>query len=161
MFPYNPHHRKFRFIHIWLLFFILYSLSIKLLNNFSFRSPLNPFCPSERNLRELRICVVFSENCASSGWCLDELWEILECKKHIENIVDPIFYNVERSDVRHQRGSFADNFASYEQISDLKIEGQKKFKDGDLHYLKLQIYQRILYKLMLTGTIIMTHDSST
>ncbi|ONI06691.1 hypothetical protein PRUPE_5G074700 [Prunus persica] len=50
--------------------------------------------------------VVFSENYASSKWCLDELACILDCKESKRQIVLPIFYKVDPSDVRNQRGSF-------------------------------------------------------
>ena len=49
---------------------------------------------------------IFSENYASSNWCLEELVKILECKEKYEQIVIPVFYKVEPSDVRHQRGSY-------------------------------------------------------
>ncbi|XP_017242520.1 disease resistance protein RUN1-like [Daucus carota subsp. sativus] len=51
--------------------------------------------------------VVISENYARSPWCLNELVEILSCKK-TENQVVPVFYYVDPSDVRHQKGSFGD-----------------------------------------------------
>ena len=50
--------------------------------------------------------VVFSENYASSIWCLEELVKILDCKNTMEQTVLPIFYNVDPSDVREQKGSF-------------------------------------------------------
>ncbi|CAN6684399.1 unnamed protein product [Malus baccata var. baccata] len=50
--------------------------------------------------------IVFSENYASSTWCLDELVKILECRKLNQQIVWPLFYKVNPSDVRHQRGKF-------------------------------------------------------
>ena len=50
--------------------------------------------------------IVFSENYASSSWCLDELVQILECKEKKKQIVIPIFYRVDPSDVRKQKGSY-------------------------------------------------------
>ncbi|KAF5469701.1 hypothetical protein F2P56_013750 [Juglans regia] len=50
--------------------------------------------------------IVLSKNYASSTWCLDELVKILECKKSKQQIVLPVFYHVDLSDVRHQRKSF-------------------------------------------------------
>nr|XP_017242279.1 PREDICTED: TMV resistance protein N-like isoform X1 [Daucus carota subsp. sativus] len=49
--------------------------------------------------------IVLSENYASSRWCLDELAEILSCKRTEKQVV-PVFYYVDPSDVRHQKGSF-------------------------------------------------------
>ncbi|XP_065618527.1 disease resistance protein RPV1 [Quercus suber] len=46
--------------------------------------------------------IVFSKNYASSSWCLDELAKIIECTK----IVLPIFYQVDPSEVRKQKGDF-------------------------------------------------------
>ncbi|GFY80677.1 disease resistance protein (TIR-NBS-LRR class) family [Actinidia rufa] len=50
--------------------------------------------------------VVFSANYSGSRWCLEELAEILECRKRLQQLVLPIFYGVDPSDVRKQRGSF-------------------------------------------------------
>ena len=49
--------------------------------------------------------IILSENYASSRWCLDELAEILSCKRTEKEVV-PVFYYVDPSDVRHQKGSF-------------------------------------------------------
>ena len=49
--------------------------------------------------------VVFSENYASSSWCLDELVKILECRNN-EQLVLPIFYKVDPSEIRKQKGKF-------------------------------------------------------
>ncbi|GFY80651.1 disease resistance protein (TIR-NBS-LRR class) family [Actinidia rufa] len=58
-------------------------------------------------IRESRISVVvFSVNYSGSRWCLEELTEILECRKRLRQLVLPIFYGVDPSDVRKQRGSF-------------------------------------------------------
>ena len=59
--------------------------------------------------------IVFSEGYASSRWCLDELVKILECKKYYAQIVIPVFYRVDPSDVRNQTGSFGDSFSKLEE----------------------------------------------
>ncbi|KFK41712.1 hypothetical protein AALP_AA2G163700 [Arabis alpina] len=50
--------------------------------------------------------LVISKNYASSTWCLDELQMIMELHKKKQLIAVPIFYNVDPSDVRHQKGTF-------------------------------------------------------
>ncbi|CAJ2668602.1 unnamed protein product [Trifolium pratense] len=59
--------------------------------------------------------VVFSKNYASSKWCLNELVKILECKKDQGQIVIPVFYEVDPSDVGNQRGSYGQAFEKHEQ----------------------------------------------
>nr|XP_017225575.1 PREDICTED: TMV resistance protein N-like [Daucus carota subsp. sativus] len=49
--------------------------------------------------------LVISTNYADSSWCLDELVEILSCKR-TKNQVIPVFYHVNPSDLRHHKGSF-------------------------------------------------------
>ncbi|KAL8128260.1 hypothetical protein AgCh_015002 [Apium graveolens] len=56
--------------------------------------------------------VVLSENYASSRWCLDELVEILACKRTNGLLVIPVFLYVDPSDVRHQRKSFGKGLES-------------------------------------------------
>ncbi|KAM3201438.1 hypothetical protein P3L10_033801 [Capsicum annuum] len=55
--------------------------------------------------------VVFSKNFATSKWCLNELVKIMECNKE-ENgqTAIPIFYDVDQSHVRNQRGDFEKAF---------------------------------------------------
>ncbi|PNY05216.1 disease resistance protein (TIR-NBS-LRR class) [Trifolium pratense] len=46
--------------------------------------------------------IVFSINYADSRWCLDELVKIMKCHRTIGQVVCPIFYDVDPSEVRHQ-----------------------------------------------------------
>ena len=58
--------------------------------------------------------IILSENYASSRWCLDELNHILRCKEGNKQIIVPVFYDVDPSDVRKQTGSYASAFAAHE-----------------------------------------------
>ncbi|KAG5100637.1 hypothetical protein JHK82_045689 [Glycine max] len=58
--------------------------------------------------------IIFSQNYASSRWCLLELVKIVECRKRDGQIVVPVFYKVDPSDVRHQKGTYGDAFAKHE-----------------------------------------------
>ncbi|KAK2993646.1 hypothetical protein RJ640_019286 [Escallonia rubra] len=59
--------------------------------------------------------VVFSENYASSKWCLDELVMIMECRRTSNHVVIAVFYHVDPSDVRHQKESFKKALDRHEQ----------------------------------------------
>ncbi|XP_030926116.1 TMV resistance protein N-like isoform X2 [Quercus lobata] len=59
--------------------------------------------------------VILSENYASSTWCLDELANIIHCKKEMEMIVLPIFHHVDPLNVRKQMGTFAQAFVKHEE----------------------------------------------
>ncbi|XP_059307261.1 TMV resistance protein N-like [Lycium ferocissimum] len=73
--------------------------------------------------------VVFSKDYATSRWCLEELVRIMECnKKKNGQRVMPVFYNVDPSHVRHQRGSFAEAFAKHESNYKDDVEGMQKVK---------------------------------
>ncbi|XP_056161985.1 disease resistance protein RPV1-like [Syzygium oleosum] len=50
---------------------------------------------------------IISENYSSSKWCLRELAHMLECKRSKGQIVLPIFYKVEPSQLRHLTGRWA------------------------------------------------------
>ncbi|KAG2668412.1 hypothetical protein I3760_15G159500 [Carya illinoinensis] len=68
--------------------------------------------------------IVFSKNYASSTWCLDELLKILECKKSKQQLVLPVFYHVNPSDIRHQRESFGEALAKHAE----KLNGDMKLQ---------------------------------
>ncbi|XP_011014264.1 PREDICTED: LOW QUALITY PROTEIN: protein SUPPRESSOR OF npr1-1, CONSTITUTIVE 1-like, partial [Populus euphratica] len=76
-----------------------------------------------RTIEESRISVIiFSRNYASSPWCVDELVKILECKKAYGQIVLPVFYHVDPSDVDEQTGSFGNAFAELERNFKQKMD---------------------------------------
>ncbi|PHT79166.1 hypothetical protein T459_17218 [Capsicum annuum] len=61
-------------------------------------------------IEESRIAIIiFSEDYASSTWCLEELATIMECVDQKEQTAYPVFYNVEPSDLRMkgEKSSFA------------------------------------------------------
>lgn len=66
--------------------------------------------------------IVFSENFGSSSWCLEELVHILRCKRSRQQMVLPIFYKVEPSDVRKQVGTFGEAFVYHERKSSNDME---------------------------------------
>ncbi|XP_062159715.1 TMV resistance protein N-like [Alnus glutinosa] len=81
-----------------------------------------------RAIEESRISVVvFSETYASSRWCLDELLKIVECKETKGQIVVPVFYKVDPSDVRHQKKSYEKALAKLEERfkDDIKLQRWK------------------------------------
>ncbi|KAI9071819.1 hypothetical protein K1719_046223 [Acacia pycnantha] len=58
--------------------------------------------------------IVFSENYVNS-FCLQELVQILECFKEEGRLIFPVFYDVNPSEVRDQRGSYAKALARLEE----------------------------------------------
>ncbi|KAL9325415.1 hypothetical protein ACSQ67_006060 [Phaseolus vulgaris] len=59
--------------------------------------------------------VVFSQNYASSRWCLDELVKITHCKRNNGQIIVPVFYHVDPTHVRHQTGTYAHAFELHQK----------------------------------------------
>ncbi|XP_022155221.1 TMV resistance protein N-like isoform X2 [Momordica charantia] len=58
--------------------------------------------------------IVFSKGYADSRWCLEELVKIMECRRTLNQLVLPVFYDVDPSDVRNQKGSFGEAFSRYQ-----------------------------------------------
>lgn len=65
-------------------------------------------------IQESRVSVVvLSQNFAFSSWCLEELVTILECKRMKNQLVLPIFYDVDPSHVRNQRCTYGEAMAAH------------------------------------------------
>ncbi|XP_031261813.1 disease resistance protein RRS1-like [Pistacia vera] len=71
-------------------------------------------------IEESKIAVIiFSKGYATSRWCLEELAKIIEGKKAGDLIV-PIFYHVDPSNVRNQKRTYEEAFVRHEKIQSLE-----------------------------------------
>ncbi|KAL1075453.1 hypothetical protein V6Z11_D11G364100 [Gossypium hirsutum] len=59
--------------------------------------------------------IVFSQTYAFSSWCLEELAEIVKQHNNDGHKVFPIFYDVDPSDLRKQKGKVEEAFARHEE----------------------------------------------
>ena len=73
--------------------------------------------------------IVLSENFANSSWCLKELELIVERMKKDGQVIVPVFYRIERSDVGQQRGTY--------RLSSERFDGRDKGKAGAEAALKI------------------------
>lgn len=73
------------------------------------------------------------EKLEDSPWCLNELAKIMECHRSMGKIVVPVFYDVDPSEVRNQKGVFGKAFQNLlnkiskkedESLSEEKEEGE-------------------------------------
>ncbi|KAL6213449.1 hypothetical protein ACLB2K_012896 [Fragaria x ananassa] len=70
-------------------------------------------------LEESKIAIIiFSQNYASSVWCLDELVQILRCRETKQQRAVPIFYKVDPSEIRNQTGRIGEALVFHEQRLD-------------------------------------------
>ncbi|XP_022639941.1 TMV resistance protein N-like [Vigna radiata var. radiata] len=74
--------------------------------------------------------VVFSENYASSKWCLNELTKILDCKNRYGRNVIPVFYKVDPATVRKQEERYKEAFEEHEQQFKEDISKVQRWKDA-------------------------------
>ncbi|KAG5573849.1 hypothetical protein H5410_063615 [Solanum commersonii] len=86
--------------------------------------------------------VIFSKSYATSRWCLEELAHIINCKKELEQIVIPVFYDVSPSDVRRQNPPFADSFSQHKD----DMEKVQRWKDAFVEAGKTSGYHLLNFK---------------
>ncbi|XP_048132674.1 disease resistance protein Roq1-like [Rhodamnia argentea] len=72
--------------------------------------------------------IIFSENYASSPWCLEEVVKIMECKERKGLVVLPVFYKVEPREVRGGRDSYRRDMAEHEFKFGKDSEIMKRWK---------------------------------
>ena len=80
--------------------------------------------------------VVFSQSYTESTWCLDELEQIIKCHQTQGQSVLPVFYEIDPSDVRHQKGDFGKSLE----------EAAKKRYSGEQLEQALARWKRVLNK---------------
>ncbi|KAL2327976.1 hypothetical protein Fmac_021403 [Flemingia macrophylla] len=87
--------------------------------------------------------IIFSQNYASSRWCLEELVTILKCKEKHGQIVIPVFYDVEPTHVRHQLGSYENAFAEHGRRYKTKVQTWRQAlnKSADLSGIESSKFQ--------------------
>nr|XP_012569148.1 TMV resistance protein N isoform X3 [Cicer arietinum] len=75
---------------------------------------------------------ILSQDYASSTWCLDELQMIMECSNNnLQGLeVFPVFYGVDPSDVRHQRGSYEDAFRKHQERFGQHSDKVERWRDA-------------------------------
>ncbi|KAB2598577.1 protein suppressor of npr1-1 [Pyrus ussuriensis x Pyrus communis] len=74
--------------------------------------------------------VVFSQDYASSTWCLKELVKILECMDAKKQIVVPIFYQVDPSEVRKLKRSFTEALPQNEGESSAEMKEVESWRSA-------------------------------
>ena len=74
--------------------------------------------------------IVFSQNYATSNFCLEELVKILECKASRGQIVFPVFYNVDPFEVEKQTGHYGIALSSLEFEFMGKLEKVRRWRSA-------------------------------
>ncbi|EFH50119.1 predicted protein [Arabidopsis lyrata subsp. lyrata] len=94
------------------------------------RNGINAFIDTDEDMgQELNILLkriegskialaIFSPRYTESDWCLKELAKMKECREQGKLVVIPIFYKVEPSTVKRQKGEFGDNFRDLVEFID-------------------------------------------
>ncbi|RXI05375.1 hypothetical protein DVH24_006632 [Malus domestica] len=81
----------------------------------------------KQGIKDSRLAaIIFSSGYAESRWCLQELVEILARRTAKEQIVLPIFYSIEPTDVNPEKGDFEKAFRKHQKRFPEMVETWKK-----------------------------------
>lgn len=77
------------------------------------------------------VLVIFSQNYASCAWCLDELAKAIECSepKNGQTLI-PIFYRIDPSHVRKQKGAVGTAMQEHEIKFKNNLEKVRRWRDA-------------------------------
>ncbi|CAJ1952283.1 unnamed protein product [Sphenostylis stenocarpa] len=82
-----------------------------------------------KGMQESKVAIiVLSENYAYSSFCLDKLATILDCQRKGLLVVIPVFYKVDPSYVRHQKGSYGEALTKHEKWFKANKEKLQKWR---------------------------------
>ncbi|KAF8016455.1 hypothetical protein BT93_H1850 [Corymbia citriodora subsp. variegata] len=80
-------------------------------------------------IQDSRIAIIiFSEDYASSPWCLEEVMKIVECKEQRNLMVFPVFYKVKPQEVRTPRQSYQKAMVKHERKFGKDSDKVKRWK---------------------------------
>lgn len=74
--------------------------------------------------------VVFSKRYATCRRCLDELVRLMECRRRKKLMVLPVFYDVEPTEVRGQKGCYAEAFMEHDRGGRLQGRQVQAWRDA-------------------------------
>jgi hypothetical protein len=92
--------------------------------------------------------IVFSRNYADSRWCLNELVKIMKCQRTMRQIVLPIFYDVDPSEVRHQKGVFGKAFQNL-------LNRTSKEEEDELLHSELSWREALRWAASIAGFVVL------
>ncbi|XAR56231.1 hypothetical protein NMG60_11036619 [Bertholletia excelsa] len=96
-----------------------------------------------------------SKDYASSGWCLHELFMIVERMTTSEHIVIPVFYDVYPSDVRKQTNCVGISFQKHEDRIKAETDEQKKEKLKE----NVERWRKALRKIAELGGMVLQNQA--
>lgn len=97
--------------------------------------------------------VIFSESCASSSRCLDELVHIFQCQREKGQIVLPVFYDIDPLHVQKQQGSWATTFSVLEERYKDRMDKVHQWRNALTGVANLPVLDSQVIRYMMNSSI--------